>query len=84
MTGTVAAPPLAFGIGPDGTYTRFGQVAAFVLGLLTTFVFLPLVVVGSRTGIGNRLNEENLALGAFSYNYWNIANWNLAEGAEPV
>ncbi|WP_433226852.1 hypothetical protein [Actinomadura formosensis] len=47
MTGTVAAPPLAFGIGPDGTYTRFGQVAAFVLGLLTTFVFLPLVVVAA-------------------------------------
>lgn len=41
------APRLAFGIGPDGTYTRFGQAAAFVLGLLTTFVFLPLVVVGA-------------------------------------
>lgn len=41
------APRLAFGIGPDGTYTRFGQVAAFVLGLLTTFAFLPLVVVGA-------------------------------------
>ncbi|MBO2462058.1 hypothetical protein [Actinomadura violacea] len=42
-----AAPRLAFGIGSDGTYTRFGQTAAFVLGLLTTFVFLPLVVVGA-------------------------------------
>ncbi len=52
--------------------------------LINNNVILPLVVVGSRTGIGNRLNEENLALGAFSYNYWNIANWNLAEGAEPV
>jgi peptide/nickel transport system substrate-binding protein len=46
-------------------------------------VILPLVVVGGRTGIGNRLNKDNLALGPFSYNYWNIANWNLAEGQEP-
>jgi hypothetical protein len=38
----------AFGIGPDGTYTTFGQVAAFVLGLLTTFVFVPLVVVAAK------------------------------------
>jgi hypothetical protein len=42
-----AVPRLAFGIGPDGTYTRFGQIVAFALGLLTTFVFLPLVVVGA-------------------------------------
>lgn len=42
-----AAPRLAFGIGPDGTYTRVGQTVAFVLGLLTTFAFLPLVVVGA-------------------------------------
>jgi hypothetical protein len=42
-----AAPRLAFGIGPDGTYTRTGQTAAFTLGLLTTFAFLPLVVVGA-------------------------------------
>jgi peptide/nickel transport system substrate-binding protein len=52
--------------------------------LIDNNVILPLVVVGSRTGIGNRLREENLALGAFSYNYWNIANWNLAEGQEPA
>ncbi|MWA03797.1 hypothetical protein F8568_026120 [Actinomadura sp. LD22] len=42
-----AAPRLAFGIGPDGTYTRIGQTFAFILGLLTTFAFLPLVVVGA-------------------------------------
>lgn len=42
-----AAPPLAFGIGPDGTYTRFGQTAAFILGLLTMFVFFPFMVVAS-------------------------------------
>jgi peptide/nickel transport system substrate-binding protein len=52
--------------------------------LITNYVTLPLVVVGGRTGIGNRLNRENLALGPFSYNYWNIANWNLAEGAEVI
>ncbi|WP_433463229.1 hypothetical protein [Spirillospora sp. CA-128828] len=43
----VAAPRPAFGIGPDGTYTLFGQVLAFILGLITTFVFLPLVVVAA-------------------------------------
>ncbi|MEU5995038.1 hypothetical protein ABZ806_39190 [Spirillospora sp. NPDC047418] len=42
-----SAPSLAFGIGPDGTYTRFGQAAAFVLGLLTTIAFLPLTVVAA-------------------------------------
>ena len=54
MTEALSAAPapapsarLAFGIGPDGTYTRFGQLAAFFLGLLTTFVFLPLVVVAA-------------------------------------
>jgi peptide/nickel transport system substrate-binding protein len=52
--------------------------------LIENNVILPLVVVGGRTGIGDRLREENLALGAFSYNYWNIANWNLADGQEPV
>ncbi|GAA1869312.1 hypothetical protein [Actinomadura bangladeshensis] len=42
-----SAPSLAFGIGPDGTYTRSGQATAFVLGLLTTFAFLPLTVVAA-------------------------------------
>ncbi|MFD0905216.1 hypothetical protein [Actinomadura sediminis] len=42
-----AAPRLAFGIGPDGTYTRLGQTIAFVLGLLTMFAFLPLVFVAA-------------------------------------
>ncbi|MEU8346057.1 hypothetical protein AB0C74_30535 [Spirillospora sp. NPDC048832] len=41
------APVLAFGIGPDGTYTRLGQVAAFVLGTLTTLVFFPLAVAAA-------------------------------------
>ncbi|QFG21163.1 hypothetical protein [Actinomadura sp. WMMB 499] len=42
-----AAPRLAFGIGPDGTYTRLGQTIAFVLGLLTMFAFLPLLFVAA-------------------------------------
>ncbi|GGV30379.1 hypothetical protein GCM10010182_61960 [Actinomadura cremea] len=42
-----AVPRLAFGIGPDGAYTRLGQTIAFVLGLLTMFVFLPLLVVAA-------------------------------------
>ncbi|MFA1547697.1 hypothetical protein [Actinomadura chokoriensis] len=46
-TAPAPAPSLAFGIGSDGTYTRLGQVSAFVLGLLTTFAFLPLVVVAA-------------------------------------
>jgi peptide/nickel transport system substrate-binding protein len=37
---------------------------------------IPLVRVGSKVGVSNTLNEENLELGPFSYHYWNIANWN--------
>ncbi|MGH3243113.1 MAG: hypothetical protein ACRDNL_22230 [Spirillospora sp.] len=42
---TVSRP--ALGIGADGTYTRVGQVAAFVLGVLTMFAFLPLLIVAA-------------------------------------
>ncbi|RKS77264.1 hypothetical protein BZB76_2642 [Actinomadura pelletieri DSM 43383] len=41
------ASSLAFGIGPDGTYTRSGQAAAFVLGVATMLVFFPLMVVAA-------------------------------------
>ena len=44
---------------------------------------VPLVNVGSATGVSNRLREENIGLAPFSYDYWNIANWNLADDAEP-
>lgn len=37
----------ALGIGPDGSYTRPGQFFAFVLGLLTTLVFMPLTVLAA-------------------------------------
>ncbi|TMR04254.1 hypothetical protein ETD83_08755 [Actinomadura soli] len=48
-TASVPAPAsgTAFGIGADGTYTRSGQAAAFVLGVLTMFAFLPLLVVAA-------------------------------------
>lgn len=42
-------------------------------------VVIPLVVVGSPRASSKRLRQENIALAAFSYDYWNIANWNLAE-----
>ncbi|QKW38095.1 hypothetical protein HUT06_32215 [Actinomadura sp. NAK00032] len=41
------APSLAFGIGPDGTYTRVGQTAAFILGTFTMLAFFPLAVVAA-------------------------------------
>jgi hypothetical protein len=36
-------PRPAFGIGPDGTYTRAGQVLAFLCGLWTMALFFPLL-----------------------------------------
>lgn len=42
-------------------------------------VILPLVIAGSPRGANKRLREENFELAAFSYDYWNVANWNLAE-----
>ncbi|WP_067461153.1 hypothetical protein [Actinomadura macra] len=51
----------ALGIGPDGTYTLGGQIAAFVLGLLTMIVCLPLVVVAALlyTSAENRFAEHD-------------------------
>ncbi len=47
--------------------------------VITDNVILPLVVVGSPRGASKRLRAENIMLAAYSYDYWNIANWNLAE-----
>jgi peptide/nickel transport system substrate-binding protein len=44
--------------------------------VIADHVTVPLVRVGSKNGVSNTLNEENLELGPFSYHYWNIANWN--------
>jgi peptide/nickel transport system substrate-binding protein len=43
---------------------------------------LPLVRYGSKAGVSKRLNKDNLGLSAYEFSYWNVANWNLAEGAE--
>lgn len=37
----------AFGIGPDGTYTRTGQILAFVFGLYSMLAFVPMVFLGA-------------------------------------
>lgn len=37
---------------------------------------LPLVRYGSKGGVNNRLNLDNLALSGYEFSYWNIANWN--------
>lgn len=47
--------------------------------LILNFVINPLVVAGEPRAIGKRLREENIALGPFSGDYWNIANWNEVE-----
>jgi peptide/nickel transport system substrate-binding protein len=36
---------------------------------------LPLVRAGTRVAVSRRLNLENIALGPFEFDYWNIANW---------
>lgn len=37
---------------------------------------LPIVRQGKKAGISKTLNAENVALNAFEFEYWNIANWN--------
>lgn len=49
--------------------------------VILNHVILPLVVVGSPRGASKRLRHENIHLAPFSYDYWNIANWNLADEA---
>jgi len=49
--------------------------------LINEHVVVPLVVRGAPRGVSRRLREENLALAPFGRDYWNIANWNLADDA---
>ena len=42
-------------------------------------VVIPLVNVGNKVAYSRTLNEENLAIGSFEFEYWNIANWNRTE-----
>jgi hypothetical protein len=44
---TAAVPRLAPGIGPDGAYTRGGQIVAFLFGLWTMVLFFPLLFPGA-------------------------------------
>jgi len=43
---------------------------------------IGIVRTGIKCGASKKLNAKNFALGPFTYQYWNIANWNFAEGAE--
>lgn len=47
--------------------------------LINEHVIVPLILVGTPRGMSNKLREENISLAAFSFDYWNIANWNFAE-----
>lgn len=37
---------------------------------------LPMIRQGKKVGIANTLNSENVAINAFEFDYYNIANWN--------
>lgn len=50
--------------------------------LFNDYAVMPLVRYGSKAGVSKRLNQENLALSGYEFSYWNVANWNLVEGAE--
>ena len=63
---------------PDVFADLFVQMNDMVI---QNHVVVPLVIVGSPRGVSKRIREENLGLAPFSYDYWNIANWNLADDA---
>jgi hypothetical protein len=42
-----ATPRAAFGIGPDGSYTRKGQALALACGIVTMVLFFPMLVAGA-------------------------------------
>lgn len=50
--------------------------------VVENFVSIPLIELGTNVAYSKRLNAENFGFGPFEYQYWNIANWNLAEGEE--
>jgi peptide/nickel transport system substrate-binding protein len=50
--------------------------------LYNDYAVIPVVRQGKKAGVSKRLNVENIAINPFEYEYWNIANWNLVEGAE--
>lgn len=48
--------------------------------LYNDYAVMPLARGGKKTGISRRLNQDTIAMSSFEFDYWNIANWNLAEG----
>ena len=49
--------------------------------VIADYVVIPLVQrAADKYGIVNTLRDENVALGPFESNYWNIANWTRTEG----
>lgn len=47
--------------------------------LINDHAVVPLVIRGSTAAVNKKLNKDNIAAAPFSYDYWNIANWNEAE-----
>jgi peptide/nickel transport system substrate-binding protein len=43
-------------------------------------VVIPLVSPGNKQAYSRTLNAENIGVGSFEFDYWNIANWNRIEG----
>jgi peptide/nickel transport system substrate-binding protein len=48
--------------------------------LLQDVAVLPLVRVRNRVAVARTLNQENLALSPYEWDYWNIVNWNRGAG----
>jgi len=46
--------------------------------VINNHVIVPLVRVGTKNGASKKLNLDNIAPGAFSYDLWNVANWRTA------
>ena len=66
-------------IDPDKLTDLFVQMNDAVI---TNHVTVPIVLVSPRRGISKQLRKENIARAAFSYDYWNIANWNFNDDVE--
>jgi peptide/nickel transport system substrate-binding protein len=63
---------------PDALADLFIEMNDLVIN---NVAIIPLVVAGEARGASKQLRTENLALAAFSYDYWNIANWNFVDEA---
>lgn len=47
--------------------------------VINNHVLISLARVGTNQGASRRLNLENIAPAAFSYDLWNVANWRIAD-----